>query len=89
MIYFNEGNVVKVKHLPNSPKMVVKTVNKTQAIKEGEKPTLLGVTCYWFANDNSYQEARFNTKDLEKEITYEAIEQPKVTVKKINKIEHI
>ena len=66
-VFFTPGDVVKVKHeIDNRPTMIVKTIDKvTIRNKEaGDRPTLFGITCFWFSTDGKIQEARFNTKDL-------------------------
>ena len=68
-VYIYPGNVVRVIHLEDAPKMVVNKILKTQMAfgKNGieEKTYLKGVECYWFTEAGEYQIAEFNTKDLE------------------------
>jgi uncharacterized protein YodC (DUF2158 family) len=62
-VYFVAGDVVRLRQqVPNAPIMVVRTVDKMAPA--GQKPMLLGVTCFWFTTTGEYQEKRFNTKDL-------------------------
>ena len=65
-IFFNAGDLVKVKHFDNSPVMyIIEKVSKTIHQKAGEPETIfLGMKCRWFDNDNRLQEAVFSTKDL-------------------------
>ena len=66
MIYFIPGELVRIKQEMNfKPNMVVKSIDKMKTRNE-ERSQLLGVLCFWFTKDGLYQEARFNTKDLEK-----------------------
>lgn len=70
-IYFNPGDVVQVKqNLNYKPKMIV--VRKiTSMFKndpkrvEDKNSKLRGIRCMWYTLDGLYQEALFNTKDLE------------------------
>lgn len=64
-IFFNAGDLVKVKHNIDAPVMVVKTINKTHDRQATEsRNILLGVTCFWFTKNNDYQVQFFSTKDL-------------------------
>jgi hypothetical protein len=64
-IYFNPGDIVLVKgDLANKPLMKVKRTQKMK-ITNDDKPLLVGIICFWFTSDGHYQEATFNTKDLE------------------------
>lgn len=65
-IFFNAGDLVKVKHFDNSPVMyIIEKVSKTIGQKYGETETIfLGMKCRWFDNNNRLQEAVFSTKDL-------------------------
>lgn len=65
LVYFNPGNVVKVKHLPDSPLMVVKQANKFWDAASGSGK-LLGIRCYWFSSTGTYHEEVFSSKDLSK-----------------------
>jgi hypothetical protein len=63
-LFFTPGDVVAVRHeIEFKPDMIVKTVQKVKVSGES-RGTLLGVVCYWFTADGSYQEHLFNTKDL-------------------------
>lgn len=68
-IYFNAGDVVQLKQdIPYKPKMIV--IKKITSIfkhdiKNERKSTLKGIKCMWFSEDGTYQEAVFNTKDLQ------------------------
>lgn len=66
-IYFNAGDIVKVKHFENAPAMyITEKVTKTINHKYGDSESLfLGMKCRWFDKDNKLQEAIFSTKDLE------------------------
>ena len=69
-VFYMPGDVVTLKQaIPNKPMMIVKSVDKvTIRAKndkdEAAKPTLFGITCFWFTSTGEYQETRFNTKDL-------------------------
>jgi len=94
MIYFNEGDVVSIKHLDDSPLMVVKRIEKMVKPKEEDsKFTLLGIKCYWFDKNHSYQEASFNTKDLklikESKLPKQLLSEEPVKITKIRKIENM
>ena len=63
-IFFSSGDVVTLKHdIPHKPKMVVQTIDKIP-MKEGDRVSLLGVTCIWFSTDHKLQKSRFSTKDI-------------------------
>lgn len=70
-IYFNPGDVVQVKqNLNYKPKMIV--VRKITSMfkndpkrAEDKNSKLRGIRCMWYTLDGLYQEALFNTKDLE------------------------
>lgn len=61
--FFNAGELVKCKHLENSPIMVVSKVVKLTLEQQNR---LLGVECYWFDDNKAIQIYQFNTKDLVK-----------------------
>lgn len=62
-IYFNPGDVVKIKHpLEVVPLMLVK--EKAQKMIKGDSH-FLGIKCLWFTKNGEYQEQTFSTKDLE------------------------
>lgn len=64
-VFFTAGDEVELKQdLPYKPVMVVRSVDKVTSTGMGQKPILLGVTCFWFTDSMLYQEKRFNTKDL-------------------------
>lgn len=78
-IYFNPGDIVRVRHeeLANRPVMVVidkKSMqlrtfkpspgSTAQLVSEG-KGRLLGIECFWFNDKGDYCSETFNTKDLE------------------------
>lgn len=69
-IYYLPGDLCEVKHaVPNKPIMVVKQkVSKLIRPKPSDikKDSLLGIICYWFTTDFTYQEHIFSTKDLHK-----------------------
>jgi len=61
-IYFNPGDVVKIKHmLDQIPLMLVK--EKESKMIKGDSH-FKGIRCFWFTKDGSYQEQVFSTKDL-------------------------
>lgn len=65
-IFFSAGDLVTLKQeLPNKPVMLVQTVDKIP-MKEGDRVSLLGVTCIWFSVDHAMHKCRFNTKDIKK-----------------------
>ena len=62
-VFFTAGDVVTLRQeIPFKPVMVVKSVDKVTV--RGEKPMLFGISCFWFTSAGSYEERRFNTKDL-------------------------
>ena len=62
-VFFTAGDVVELKQeILYKPIMIVKSVDKITPT--GERPVLLGILCFWFTEDGTYQEKRFNTKDL-------------------------
>ncbi len=65
MIYFTPGDEVKLKQdKANPPVMIIKKAKKGM-VKDAEgKVQLIGMICYWFTSDGTYQEQVFNTKDL-------------------------
>lgn len=69
-MYFLPGDLVIVnKDIQNKPVMVVKGKETNRFIPNKEdagKDYLQGIKCFWFSNDQKYQEAVFNTKDLVK-----------------------
>lgn len=69
LVFFHAGDRVQLKQdIPNKPVMVVSSIPKTRRIGQKDltdKPILLGVKCFWFTSDGSYQERLFNSKDLE------------------------
>ena len=64
-VFFTPGDTVILKQdIPFKPKMIVKTIDKSEIANEGNKPLFLGVSCFWFTETLQYQSQRFNTKDL-------------------------
>ena len=64
-IFFNAGDVVRIKQCINAPDMVISHINKIhQRSNDLSKPKLIGITCFWFSTDNKYQCQLFSTKDL-------------------------
>ena len=68
-IFFNPGDIVKVKHdkLENVPEMyVVEKVTRTILNKyDNSKETIfIGIKCRWFDKNSCLREAIFSTKDL-------------------------
>ena len=66
-IFYNPGDLVKVKHeLNNTPVMyVIEKSTKSIINKSGNKETIfLGIKCRWFDNNNVLREGIFSTKDL-------------------------
>lgn len=64
--YFTPGQVVRVKHFANAPKMFV-VEKKTRSIvdKDGNSDNIfLGILCKWFDKNDVLREAVFSTKDL-------------------------
>lgn len=72
-IYFNPGDVVRIKHsISNKMNMLVidKVTNpictsKNNRFTDPNKSILRGIRCVWFTTDGRVQEYVFNTKDLE------------------------
>lgn len=65
-IYFAPGDLVTLRQdLPNKPIMLVLR-KETSIIKlcDDEKTSFKGIRCLWFNNNQSKEEAVFNTKDL-------------------------
>jgi hypothetical protein len=56
--FFNKGDVVMVSHIPSPEMVVIGIVRNDDA--------LIGIRCFWFGEDLSYNEQVFNTKDLTK-----------------------
>lgn len=64
-IYFKSGDLVQLKQdIPNKPVMVVKNIAKSVLRNEEKKSTLMGVHCFWFTSDGTYQKEVFSTKDI-------------------------
>ena len=66
-IFFNAGQVVRLKHdnLTNVPNMMFVEKVSRSMIKNGEKETIfMGIKCRWFDKNEVLQEAIFSTKDL-------------------------
>ena len=64
-VFFTAGDVVTLKQgIMNVPKMIVKSIDKTTIKHSDARPTLFGITCFWFTETKQYQSERFNTKDL-------------------------
>lgn len=66
-IFYNPGDLVKVKHeLNNAPVMyVIEKSTKSIINKSGNKETMfLGIKCRWFDTNNVLREGIFSTKDL-------------------------
>lgn len=66
-VFYNPGDVVKVKHeLENIPMMyVVEKVTRNIIVKDGEKETVfVGIKCRWFDKNQVLREATFSSKDL-------------------------
>lgn len=64
-VYFNPGDLVRVSKLNKKSKNVIigpDMIVKGRYIEDGE---FAGLVCFWFTEDKKYQEATFNTKDLE------------------------
>jgi len=60
-IFFNEGDLVRVKGI-SGPKMRVGRVVRGR--RDGSGSILIGIECLWFIGDVLH-EHMFNTKDLE------------------------
>jgi uncharacterized protein YodC (DUF2158 family) len=64
-VFFNAGDVVRIKQQIDAPDMVISHINKIhQRSSDISKPKLIGITCFWFSTDNKYQCQLFSTKDL-------------------------
>lgn len=68
-IFFNPGDIVKVKHdkLNNVPEMyVVEKVTRTILNKSdnSKENVFIGIKCRWFDKNSCLREAIFSTKDL-------------------------
>lgn len=67
-VFFKPGDVVTLRQeLLDKPLMVVKSIDKVTIRNkrdDDERPTLFGVTCFWYTTDFQLQEYRYNTKDL-------------------------
>lgn len=65
-IFFNAGDLVRVKHFENAPVMyIIEKVTKNINHKYGDPESIfLGMKCRWFDKENRLQEAIFSTKDL-------------------------
>ena len=76
-VYFNPGDLVRIKHeLDVRPIMMVvkkKTDHfgeKKTLMRDGKemivrRPALRGIVCRWYTQDGHLEEHTFNTKDLE------------------------
>lgn len=66
-IFFNAGDLVKIKHeLDNRPDtMLVVQVRKLKSMTGGNS-SLSGIECIWFDNHGALHKELFSTKDLEK-----------------------
>lgn len=66
-IFFNPGDVVKVRHqIDHIPTMyVIEKVTRNVVLKDGDKESMfIGIKCRWFDANNVLREAVFSTKDL-------------------------
>lgn len=66
-IFYNPGDVVKLKHeLENIPAMyVVEKVTRNIVNKDGKTDTIfIGIKCRWFDKNEVLREAIFSSKDL-------------------------
>ena len=68
-IFFKPGDVVTIRQtLPDKPMMIVKSIDKLTIRNKKDdndaRPTLFGVTCFWYTTEYELQEYRYNTKDL-------------------------
>lgn len=61
--YINNGDRVQVKDLPDAPIMIA---IRNEREHHGDSNKLKGVLCFWFTRDHQYQQALFNTKDLQR-----------------------
>lgn len=68
-IYFNPGDLVKVRHrdLTNVPNMyVVEKITRNITTKDGNTDNVfVGIRCRYFDTNQVLREAIFSTKDLE------------------------
>jgi uncharacterized protein YodC (DUF2158 family) len=61
-VFFNPGDVVKIKHpLDYVPAMLVK--EKATKMIKGDSH-FQGIKCFWYTTTGEYQEQVFSTKDL-------------------------
>jgi uncharacterized protein YodC (DUF2158 family) len=58
-VYFNPGDTVRLKNIPNSPHMLVMSTEKDVA-----SGRLKGIRVQWFAEGGKKEEETYNTKDL-------------------------
>lgn len=66
-VFFNKGDIVRLKQdIENKPSMVVKKPLKSKFKNDDKVNLLLGIVCFWFNTQGTYQESVFDTKDLEK-----------------------
>lgn len=67
-VYFNPGDLVKVRHemLENVPVMyVLEKITRNITTKDGSSDSVfIGIKTRWFSKDGRLQEAIFSTKDL-------------------------
>ncbi len=64
-IFYNPGELVKVKQLNNSPVMyVVEKVSRSYMNDQKKENIFIGIKCRWFDVNMQLQEAIFSTKDL-------------------------
>lgn len=65
-IFFNAGDLVKVRHnLDNKPEqMLVVQVKKLRSMSGNS--SLSGIECIWFGTNGELHKEVFSTKDLEK-----------------------
>lgn len=64
-VFFNAGDVVRVKQDIDAPDMVVKHINKmNRQSDDNTGAKLLGITCFWYSKNYEYQSQLFSTKDL-------------------------
>lgn len=65
-IFFNAGDLVKVRHFDNAPVMyIIEKVIKNINHKYGDTESVfIGMKCRWFDKEDKLQEAIFSTKDL-------------------------
>lgn len=65
-VFYNPGDVVKVRHITSPNMYVVERVTRSFIDKQTNEKTIIfvGIKCRWFDFNNKLQEEIFSTKDL-------------------------